>query len=664
MSFPSCLPKSRTSDTYISISSVLKSCKTTRNLEQIHAQIIQKGAEQDNYLITQFVCLCNSFFNIRYATTIFNRVSQPNIYLWNSVIKGYCQNSTVVATISIFNRMKRSEVVPDKFTFPSLIKACSNQSAIREGQAIHGSTLRYGTETDIFVRTSLIDLYGKCRHIGCARKIFDGMSMRNEVSWTAMIAGYTNSGDMEAARKLFDEMSCRNLATWNAMVSGYAKFGDLKNARKLFDEMPDRNVVSFTSLIDGYAKAGDMASARFLFEQSPDRDIVSWSALISGYVQNGQPNEAVKIFLEMGVRNVRPDEFVIVSLMSACSQVGSLDLAKWVDSYVTRNFIDHRRVHVASALIDMNAKCGNMERATSLFEEMPKRDLISYCSMIQGLSIHGREAQAVRLFSRMLEEGLTPDDVAFTVILTTCSHAGLVEEGCHYFNSMKNDYSIAPSPDHYACMVNLLGRSGQLQAAYDLIKSMPVEPHAGAWGALLGACRLHCDIELGEVVAGQLFELEPHNAGNYVLLSNIYAAANSSVIARWDIWTLVDNPEHGDYSLTMGIITQSNFATWDEKTGIVTSRRADRHFEEEVPPFENKHGLWWPCMVAPTKIIAGLDLCHLAIDEADHDKVGDFKVKALEAVDRAIVQFARVLWQADSTGNFRCSVTGEITLLR
>ncbi|KAK9289721.1 hypothetical protein L1049_007880 [Liquidambar formosana] len=176
----------------------------------------------------------------------------------------------------------------------------------------------------------------------------------------------------------------------------------------------------------------------------------------------------------------------------------------------------------------MNAKCGNMERATKLFEEMPKRDIISYCSMIQGLSIHGHGAQAVGLFARMLNEGLTPDDVAFTVILIACSRAGLVEEGCHYFDCMRHQYSIVPSPDHYACMVDLLGRSGRLKAAYELIKSMPVEPHACAWGALLGACKLHCDIELGELVAGRLFELEPQNAGNYVLLSNIYAAAD-----RW-----------------------------------------------------------------------------------------------------------------------------------
>lgn len=424
--------------------------------------------------------------------------------------------------------MKREEGLPDRYTYPSLVKACSIACEVRLGRAIHGSALRCGVEGDPYVRTSLIDLYGKHGEIICARKVFDDMSDKNVVSWTAMVVGYVSVGDIAEAKRLFDEMPQRNVASWNAIIGGLVKLGDLKGARRMFDEMPKRNVVSYTTMIDGYAKAGDMVSAKFLFEQIPDRDIVAWSALISGYVQNGQPNEAVKVFLEMDSRDVKPDEFIMVSLMSACSQVGSLELAKWVDSYVSHSKIDLRQSHVAAARVDMNAKCGNMEWATKLFEEMPKKDLISYCSMIQGLSYHGHGNQAVGLFSRMLNEGLVPDEVAFTVILTACSHAGLLEEGWNYFESMKYEFSMVPSPDHYACMVDLLSRSGRLEAAYELLKSMPMEPHAGAWGALLGACKLHCDIVLGELIAARLLELEPHNGGNYVLLSNIYAAAN-----RW-----------------------------------------------------------------------------------------------------------------------------------
>ncbi|CBI30347.3 unnamed protein product, partial [Vitis vinifera] len=476
LTFPDYLPTLRSFDTTSSISTLLKACTTTSTLEQVHARIIRKGLHQDHFIISQFLTLCNSLSNFSYTTSVFNGVSSPSTVLWNTYIKGYSENYSVSLTVSLFIRMKRSDAVPDKFTYPSLIKACSKVCGVKEGVAFHGSAVRCGVGGDVFVMTSLIDLYGKCGEILCARKVFDEMGERNVVSWTAMIAGYASFSDLVEARKLFDEMPEKNAVSWNAIISGYVKCGDLRSARKMFDEMPHRN-----------------------------RDVVAWSALISG--------------------NVKPDEFIMVSLMSACSQMGSLELAKWVDDYVRKSSIDVHRAHVIAALIDMNAKCGSMDRATKLFEEMPKRDLISYCSMMQGLSIHGCGPQAVSLFSRMLNEGLTPDDVAFTVILTACSRAGLVDEGCYYFESMKTDYSIVPSPDHYACMVDLLGRAGRLKEAYELLKSMPVEPHAGAWGALLGACKLHCDIELGEVVADQLFELEPQNAGNYVLLSNIYAAA-------------------------------------------------------------------------------------------------------------------------------------------
>lgn len=431
--------------------------------------------------------------------------------------------------------MKRSEHAwPDKYTYPSLIRSCSNECRLKEGEIVQGLAIRCGVSDDVYVGSSLVDFYGKCKEMLSARKVFDEMTERNVVSWTAMVVGYSNVGDLENARRMFVQMPVRNLTTWNAMVDGLVKAGDLLSARKLFDEMPERDVVSFTVMIDGYAKVGDMASARALFEKSPERDIFAWSALISGYAQNGQPNEAVKIFLEMESLNVKPDEYIMASLMSACSQVGSLDLAKWVDCYLCQSSIDIGQTRIIAALIDMNAKCGNMERAKRLFEEMPKRDIISYCSMIQGLSIHGRAEEAVELFNRMLNEGLVPDEAAFTVILTACSQGGLVEEGRHFFETMRNEYSMVPSLDHYACMVDLLSRSGELKAAFELLNSMPVEPHASAWGALLGACKLYGEVELGEVVAKRLFELEPKNSGSYVLLSSIYAAAD-----QWQDFAIV-----------------------------------------------------------------------------------------------------------------------------
>ncbi|XVE75911.1 hypothetical protein DITRI_Ditri12bG0129900 [Diplodiscus trichospermus] len=521
---PTSLP--RLPNTIPSLPTLLSSCKTQNQLHQIHAHIIKKGLHRDQFLVGLSISLSTS---LSYATSLFNGLFHPSTFLWNTLLKTYSRRSSFLQTFSLFIRMKREGGLPDKYTYPLVIKACSSEFKAWEGKMLHGLALKSGGKEDVFVGTSLVDFYGKIKEILNARKAFDEMSERNVVSWTALVVGYVHVDDFMEAKRVFDFMPERNVTTWNALMGWLVKTGDLKNARKLFDEMPERNVISYTTMIDGYAKAGDMASARFLFEQAPEKDIVAWSTLISGYEQNGQPNEAVKIFIRMGEMDVKPDEFILVSLMSACSQVGSLELARWVDCYLSRSEIDIRQAHVLAALIDMNAKCGNMDRATKLFEEMPKHDVVTYCSMIQGLAIHSLETQAIELFNRMISEGLIPDEVAFTIILNACSGAGLVEEGWYYFEIMKNEYSIVPTPDHYACMVDLLSRAGRLKAAYELIKSMPVEPHTGAWGALLGACKLHCDVELGELVAARLFDLEPLNAGNYVLLSNIYAAAEQWV---------------------------------------------------------------------------------------------------------------------------------------
>jgi pentatricopeptide repeat protein len=381
---------------------------------------------------------------------------------------------------------------------------------------------------DLFIRTALIQFYGRCGVADAARALFYQIDIPSEVSWTAIIVAYVNNGGIIDARALFDTMPHRNVVHWNVMVDGYVKCGDLEGARRLFDEMPERTATACTSLIGGYAKAGNMEAARLLFDKLEDRDVFSWSAMISGYAQNGYPGEALRTFDEFQGQGIHPDELVVVGLMSACSQLGNIRLASWIEDYITKYSIDMNNAHVLAGLVNMNAKCGNLERATFLFESMPVRDVFSYCSLMQGYCLHGSADKAVKLFSRMLLEGLTPDNAVFTIVLTACCHAGLVEEGKKFFDIMKNVYLMVPSGEHYACLVNLLGRCGMLEDAYWLIMSMPGKPHPGAWGALLGGCKLHCNIELGKIAAKKLFEIEPDNAGNYVSLSNMYAN-----IDRW-----------------------------------------------------------------------------------------------------------------------------------
>ncbi|CAL1394860.1 unnamed protein product [Linum trigynum] len=474
-----------------SIRLLIQSCKTLCHLQQFHAHIICRGLEQDHWTISNLLKLLTSLSaSLSYSTSVFNRVIAPSTLLYNVLLKGYSRNSRSRESFLLYTRMKKSDSAsPDEYTLSSLLTLCSRECKLREGQIVHGSAIRYGVAVDMFVGSGLIDFYGKCTEMISAAKVFDEMPDRNVVCWTALVAGYANAGDMGNARNVFGRMPVRNSVSWTAMIIGLVKTGDIVGARKWFDEMPRKNVVDYTVLIDGYAKSGDMASAMALFESCPEKDIVAWSALISGFAQNGMPKQALEMFKEMESGGVKPDDFILVSLMSACAQIGSLDLAKSVDHYLSETSIDACQAHVMAALIGMNARCGNMARAEVLFNRMPQHDLITYCSMIKGYSIDGRGDQAIELFNRMLDEGLVPDEVAFTVILSACSRAGLVEEGWNFFTTLTDKYSLVPTPDHYACMVDLLSKAGRLEAAYQLLVSYPLEPYACAWGALLGAYR-------------------------------------------------------------------------------------------------------------------------------------------------------------------------------
>uniref|UniRef100_A0ACD5UQD6 Uncharacterized protein n=3 Tax=Avena sativa TaxID=4498 RepID=A0ACD5UQD6_AVESA len=506
------------------VATLLGRCRTARCLAQLHTRIVRLGLHNYQALLARFAAACDALASPSVAESLLSALPPHAVplSLRNTVLASLSRHSPLQAALAQFNLI-RHNACPDAFSFPSLLRACARVPCITTGSALHAAAIRLGLDTDLFVRTALIQFYGRCSAAGAARALFESMIIPSEVSWTAIITAYVDCGDVLSARKLFDRIPHRNVVHWNAMVHGYVKCGDLESARRLFEEMPERTAAAHTSLIGGYAKAGNMQGARLLFDKLQDQDVFVWSAMISGYAQNGYPREALRIFKEFREKDICPDELVIVALMTACSQLGNIMLAKWIEGYIMSYSIDMKNAHVLAGLVNMNAKCGNMERATVLFESMPVRDVFSYCSMMQGHCLHGSANKAVELFSRMLLEGLSPDNAVFTVVLTACNHAGLVEEGKKYFGMMKNEYLIVPCGDHYACLVSLLGRFGMLRDAYELIKSMPGKPHPGSWGALLGGCILHGDIELGKIAAQKLFKIEPDNAGNYVSLSNIYA---------------------------------------------------------------------------------------------------------------------------------------------
>ncbi|RVX07137.1 Pentatricopeptide repeat-containing protein, chloroplastic [Vitis vinifera] len=336
---------------------------------------------------------------------------------------------------------------------------------------------------------------------------------------------------MTYARQLFDQIPDPNIALWNSMFRGYAQSESYREVVFLFFQMK----VAWTSMINGYILSADLVSARRLFDLAPERDVVLWNIMVSGYIEGGDMGYATNgnvealegLFEEMPERNIFSWN-ALIGGVSACARLGALDLGKWVHVYAESSGLKGN-VYVGNALMDMYAKCGIIENAISVFRGMDTKDLISWNTLIGGLAMHSRGADALNLFFQMKNAGQKPDGITFIGILCACTHMGLVEDGFAYFQSMADDYLIMPQIEHYGCMVDMLARAGRLEQAMAFVRKMPVEADGVIWAGLLGACRIYKNVELAELALQRLIELEPKNPANYVMLSNIYGDAG-----RWE----------------------------------------------------------------------------------------------------------------------------------
>ncbi|KAL6182531.1 hypothetical protein ACLB2K_043950 [Fragaria x ananassa] len=405
--------------------------------------------------------------------------------------------------------MVRVGIRPDNYTYPFVLNSCAARCDVCAGVEVHGRVVKTGFGVCVPVSNALIDLYGKCGELGDARKVFDEMPERDVVSYNAVLGAHARGGaGMEIAAGLFEGMQGRNAISWNAMIVGYVNSGDVVSARDVFDRMPERDGVSWTTMLVGYTKNGFMDRARGLFEEMRERSLICWTAMISGYSQSGRASEALSVFWRMEKSGVKPDEFTMTAVISALAQLGRADLADWIGLYVEREGIEQNE-QVLTALVDMHAKCGNVEEACRVFEKIPRKDVFSYSAIITGLASHGHGIKALEIFLRMLAENIKPDHITFVGVLTACGHAGLVEDGMTYWESMVKDYDIQPRAGHYACVVDMLGRAGKLNEAHSLVQGMPMGPQPGALGALLAACRTYGNVEIAESVAEKLFRMLP-----------------------------------------------------------------------------------------------------------------------------------------------------------
>lgn len=518
---------------------LLKVCGDNADLrrgKEIHGQVITNGFSSNVFAMTGVVNLYAKCRQIDDAYKMFDRMPERDLVCWNTIIAGFAQNGLARVALDLVLRMQEEGQKPDSITVVTVLPAAANIGSWRIGKLIHGYAIRAGFELLVNISTALVDMYSKCGSVGTARLIFDRMKQRTVVSWNSMIHGYVQSGDPEEAMAIFQKMLDEGVEPTNVTVMealhACADLGDLERGKfvhKLVDELKLGYDVSVkNSLISMYSKCKRVDLAAKVFEGLQGKTIVSWNAMILGYAQNGRVNEALNHFCEMQSQNIKPDSFTLVSVIPALAELSVTRQAKWMHGLVIRNCLD-KNVFVMTAVVDMYAKCGAIRTARKLFDMMEERHVTTWNAMIDGYGTHGLGKDAVELFNDMQKGTIKPNDITFLCVISACSHSGLVEEGLRFFSSMKEDYGLEPAMDHYGAMVDLLGRAGQLNKAWDFIQDMPVEPGITVFGAMLGACKIHKNVELGEKAAKKLFELNPDEGGYHVLLSNIYATAS-----MWD----------------------------------------------------------------------------------------------------------------------------------
>ncbi|GAB4845290.1 hypothetical protein Ancab_038699 [Ancistrocladus abbreviatus] len=500
-----------------------------------------------NLMINGYV----QYRNLFAARTLFEEMPKRDIVSWNTMLSGYARKGYVDEARELFDRMPNKNSI----SWNGLLAAYVQNGRIEEAWKL----FEMKEEWELESWNCLMGGFVKKKRIVEARDLFDKMPERDVVSWNTMISGYAQNGDLSEAQRLFDETPRRDVFTWTSMVSGYVQNGMLHEARRVFDEMPEKNAVSWNSMIagyvqcknmdlareffeampcqnvgswnamiTGYVQTGDIAHARSLFDRMTHHDCISWSAMIAGYAQTGHSEEALLLFVEMKRNGEMLNKSIVTCVLSTCADIGILELGKQVHGHLLKAGYE-TGTYVGNALVAMYCKCGSIDEANGVFGSLVEKDLVSWNTMITGYARHGFGEEALEVFESLTNAGARPDDVTMVGVLAACSHNGLVDRGRKYFYAMYPDYGIVPNARHYTCMIDLLGRAGQLDEAANLVKNIPFEPDPATWGAMLGASRIHGNTKLGEKAAEILFEREPDNSGMYILLSNLYAAAG-----RWD----------------------------------------------------------------------------------------------------------------------------------
>ncbi|WCJ20454.1 Tetratricopeptide repeat (TPR)-like superfamily protein [Euphorbia peplus] len=453
----------------------------------------------------------------------------------NTLIQTLCKQGNLKQALNLLSH----EPEPTQHTYELLLLSCTHKNSFLDAQFVHQHLLDNGFDQDPFLATKLINLYSYFGSIGDARQVFDKMRKRTIFVYNALFRALTLAGHGEEVLELYREMNAIGVSSDRftytyGLKACVASDCSGRKGKEIHAQILRHGyeglVHIMTTLVDMYARFGNVGYASTVFNEMPVKNVVSWSAIIACYAKNGKPFEALELFREMMVetQDLSPNSVTMVSVLQACAALAAFEQGRLLHGYILRRGLDGI-LPVISALITLYGRCGKLELGQRVFDQMEKRDVVSWNSLISSYGIHGLGKKAIRVFQHMNRNGIKPSPVSFISVLGACSHAGLVKEAKNLFESMHREYGMYPTVEHYACMVDLLGRANRLDEAAKIIADMRIEPGPKVWGSLLGACRIHSNVELAEWASSKLFELEPTNAGNYVLLCDIYAAAG-----MWD----------------------------------------------------------------------------------------------------------------------------------
>eukprot|EP00250_Pteridium_aquilinum_P015561 c22646_g3_i1 orf=1066-4050(-) len=511
---------------------LLDAFTTLEEGKRIHAIISRHGFETDVVVATGLMSLYSKCCSLDDVYAVFDKMLQHDLVSWNALLAAIASHGSSKEALSRFQMMLFEGVIPDDISFICLCDACNSGAGSKEGLWIHTLIVASKVEKDVYVTNSIINMYGNCGNLECARRVFEESDERDEITWNAMISAYSQASQSIKALSMFRQMQTEGILrgrfTLINLLSGFVNVEAVMEGKRVhattIGNLFEEDVVVANTLLNMYGKFGLLEDARTLFDGIAKQEVFSWSVMIAAYAQREEAKEAILIFQRMLLECVIPDRVTFISMLSACASQAAVAEGKKTHVRILENE-SRWDVNLTNALINMYGKNGSVEDASRVFESMRTCDVVSWNVIIAAYALHGHGKEALRLYYRMLQDGVVPNKPTYLIILSSCSHSGLLKEGLECFISMVQDHGIKPTEEHLNCIIDLLGRAGLLDEGEEIINSLLSQSSSLSWTTLLSFCKMHCDADRGERVARHALHLEPENSALYVLLSNIYASS-------------------------------------------------------------------------------------------------------------------------------------------